>query len=77
MNEAVKETVANIAVIAGYMLAVGIISCGDSRELVSNIIIWAEEFICDHERNDWDREDYIEKAISTHHNTNMYFTIRG
>jgi hypothetical protein len=62
MNEAIKETVADIALTAGYMLAVGQISCGDSRELVSNIIAWAEEFIRDHERNDWDSEDYIEKV---------------
>lgn len=38
MNEAIKETVADIALTAGYMLGVGQISCGDSRELVSNII---------------------------------------
>jgi hypothetical protein len=62
MSEAFKETVADIALTAGYMLALGQISCGDSRELVSNIIIWAEEFIRDHEKKDWDSEDYIEKV---------------
>jgi hypothetical protein len=62
MNEAIKETVADIALTAGYMIGVGQISCGDSRELVSNIIVWAEEFIRDHESNEWDSEDYIEKV---------------
>lgn len=56
---AVKETVADIALMAGCMIAKGEIEVGDSRELVSNILVWAEEFMVFHEKTDWDTEDYI------------------
>lgn len=56
---AAKETVADIALMAGCMIADGEIEVGDSRELVGNILAWAEEFMMMHEKTDWDTEDYI------------------
>jgi hypothetical protein len=60
MNDmAVKETVADIALMAGYMLAKGKIQFDDSRQLISDILDWAEEFMLLHEKSDWDTDDYI------------------
>lgn len=61
MNDvAVKETVADIALMAGYMLAnKWEIQFDYSRQLISDILDWAEEFMLLHEKSDWDTEDYI------------------
>ena len=60
MNDvAVKGTVADIALMAGYMLAKGKIQFDDSRQLISDILDWAEEFMLLHEKSDWDTDDYI------------------
>jgi hypothetical protein len=54
------ETVADIAMTAGYMLANGEIRIEDSRELVRQIIKWAENFEVLHLDNEWNEITYIE-----------------
>lgn len=46
-NKQMFETVADIAVNAGNMLAREEITISDSRELISDVIAWAEEFEVD------------------------------
>jgi len=54
-NPCLREAIADIAYNAGWMASRGEIEAVDSRELVSSIITWAEEFERGFDRGD----DYI------------------
>jgi len=45
MRKELAETMIDIALNAGYMIAQNEIAVSDSRELISNIQVWAEEFV--------------------------------
>lgn len=56
----VKEIITDIAFTAGNMQAKGLIEINDSRELVNNISLWADEFMVIHDKTDWEKILYIE-----------------
>lgn len=59
-NRKVVESVADIGLAAGLLLAKGNIQIDDSREFVGQIIEWSKEFNLLHQDNDWQDVSYIE-----------------
>jgi hypothetical protein len=59
-NQKCMETVADIAMTAGYMLAKGEIQIDNSREFVREVQRWAEDFNIVHLGSDWKDVSYIE-----------------
>lgn len=51
------ETIADIALEAGYLMAYGDIEVDDSRNLINDIYKWAHEFEC----SDYDSDNYMEE----------------
>jgi len=59
-NRKVVESVADIALTAGVLLAKDKIQIDDSRELVEKMIEWSTEFNTQHENSEWEDVSYIE-----------------
>lgn len=59
MQSDLQEAEADIALNAGYMIATREIDVSDSRELITNIVEWAKEFI-QLDPQEWPAEDYME-----------------
>ncbi len=60
LRKHLQEAQADIALNAGYMLANREIDISDSRELISNVIAWADEFVSLDSLTQWKAEDYME-----------------
>lgn len=60
MIDKLREAEVDISLNAGYMIASKEIDVGDSRELITNILVWSEEFIQLDRLTEWPAEDYIE-----------------
>lgn len=60
MQTRLQEAEVDIAMNAGYMIASRQIDVGDSRELVSNIVEWAKEFVRLDPLTEWPEKNYME-----------------
>jgi hypothetical protein len=59
MQTELQEAEVDIALNAGYMIASSQIDVSDSRELISNIVEWAKEFV-QLDPQEWPADDYME-----------------
>lgn len=59
-NRMCSETIADIAMTAGFMLAKKEIQIDDSREFVNQVVKWAEDFNLIYLNNEWEDVSYIE-----------------